>query len=453
MPRAKKPRQAPEAAQLPKTFDREHLRLAATTRSRTVGLGQWTRDAIRAAVEAQIRGVFRQAVLLQRSLLTEPAIFSAAGNRLAPHRGLKRAITSKTALSGTPEAIRLEAEANFTTEASACLSPGAIGDDFERLAFHALFVDQVVYTPRADGSREDPILSPWPLEATEWSEIDRCLIAVTDCGRCPIVHGDGRWVVGRKHADHPWRWGAVVALGTLWPSMATARRDRSMNAQSHGDDKWIGKLPPGVPIDSPEGAALLDELEALYEMQRAILISDGTEVKRDQSASTNWQIFKELLESDDKLAQKVLLGQDGSMTNTGGNYVKSWGLFGVRNDIVESDLSSAGAAYASGLVRPWSIVNFGRWDRLEYVWLMPDADEDARRESTAARMKAFNEAVKSLRENGFVVDQLTVNELAKSFGITAPQLASDQAPAVAPGASDPQPAISINRRAVRPATI
>jgi hypothetical protein len=168
---------------------------------------------------------------------------------------------------------------------------------------------------------------------------------------------------------------------------------------------------------------MLDEMEALYQARRVAVFPFGSVVTRSEAVSQNWQIFKELLESGAKAAQRVLLGQDGSMTNSGGNYIKSWGLFGVRNDIVESDLSTGGACLATGLIRPWSLINFGRWDRLSYEWMLPDADEDARRASIAERRAAMWADVSAARAAGAVVDQDYVNNLAAEYGISPPRLA------------------------------
>ncbi len=427
MPRAQKPRKAPESPRLPKTFDPLALtRVPRRNRSRVTGLGGWSRDQIAAAVDAQMRGAFRLAVQLQQVMLTEPAIFSASENRLAPHRGLARTIKppkGSPSLQGSAASVLAEAIDCFTTSTSVALGTGVLSDDFERISFHGLYVDQVVWKARDDGKREDPYVIPWDLEAVEWSNNDRMLIASTELGRLPIEHGHGQWIVGTKHSDRPWRRGALVSLGTIWPDLAHGRRDRSLSQQSHGDDKWIGELPPGIALDSAEARATLDEMEELYGFQRASLFMHGTKILRNQSQSQAWQIFKESIDSDDKAAQKCLLGQDGTMTNTGGNYVKAWGMFGVRNDIIESDLSSVGAGVSTGLLRAWSLINFSRWDRLEYQWLMPDADEDARLESIAKRTDAFNRAVSEYRANVAVVDQSFVNKLAASFGVDPPTLA------------------------------
>lgn len=451
MPRAKKPKPVVESPALPKSFDRGRLQDVKRHPPQISGLGRWTVEDIMAARSAQAAGSFRSAVALATAMKTEPSIFASILNRLAPHRGLARDIVAPTKLSGTAAAIQAEAKANFCTDTAVGLSPGVIADDFERNAIHAIAIDQLHWLPRADGTRLDAFVSRWPLESTVWVQAEQKLYAQTTEGRTEIVHGDGRWIVHQQHADQPWRWGALLPLAMLWSELAYGRRDRSSSATSHGDDKWIGNLPPDVPMDDPLSDKMLEEMEKLYEAQRVMLLPYGAAVKRDEAMSQAWQIFKDLLESGSKDAQRIMLGQDGTMTNTGGNYVKAWGLFGVRNDIIEADISTIGAGYSTGLLRPWSIVNFGRWDRLEYRWLMPDADEDARRESIAERTDAFNKAVSEYRANGFEITQDFVDELANKYGVLAPKLAG--APA-APPSDVPAPAPSAivpHREPLRPA--
>lgn len=404
------------------------------------------RETILAARDEQVRGTFRGPVQLATAVETEPAIHASILNRLAPHRGLPRRIVGPGRLQGTAASILEEAIANFATNTSVGLPPSVIADDFKRHAMHAFSVDQVHWNARPDGSRLDAFVTPWPLESVRWDPFRCKLIAITTEDEIEIVHGDGRWIVHQSSWDRPWRSSALVALASLWADLAYGRSDRASSATSHGDDKWIGTLPQGVALEDPSAVSMLDEMEKLYEAQRVMLVPYGGKVERSEAVSQAWQIFKDLIESGAKDAQRILLGQDGTMTNSGGNYVKAWGLFGVRNDIVERDLSTMGAGYSTGLLRPWSIVNFGRWDRLQYEWQIPDADEDARRQSYADRTNAFNKAITDYRSNGFELTQDFVDELAGEFGVRSPKLA-------APTASDvPAPAaIAAHREPLRPA--
>lgn len=447
MPRAKKPKPPVESPRLPKSFSTERLELGKSAPPQITGLGHWKVDTIVAARSAQVAGNFRQPVALAKSLLTDPMIYAGMLNRIAPHRGLPKEINSPTELTGTPLAILEEARANFCTETCVGLAPSVIADDFERIAMHGISVDQVRWVPRCDGSREDAFVEHWPLESVDWDPSAKKLWARTTEGRVEIVHGDGRWIVLRHHADQPWRWGALVPLAMLWPDNAYGRRDAANSATSHGDDKWIGTLPEGVSVEEPIALAMLNEMEKLYNARRVMITPFGSSVKRDEAMSQAWQIFKEQLDRGGKDVQRILLGQDGTMSNTGGNYVKSWGLFGVRNDIIERDLSTAGSGYSTGLLRPWSIINFGRWDRLEYEWLIPDADEDARRASIAERRSAFWQDLASAKSAGCVVDQKYVDTIAAEYGIKAPKLA-----AVPPSDESAAPtSITAHREPLRPA--
>lgn len=438
MPRARKPKKPVESPRLPTTFDAAALARLLKTHSRATGLGSWTRESVVAAREAQARGQFRTAVQLGRAILSSPSIFRPWLNRLAPLMGLPRDVTTHAPLVGSAAAILTEARATFAAD-SVALPPGFLLAVDAELAVHELSIGQIQWETRADGSREDAFVSLFDLDAVEWVENERKLYAQTTDGRVEIVHGDGRWIVFQRFDDRPWTKAAIIPLATLWSDDMFGRSDRSQNAASHGDDKWIGMLPEGVPIGSDDGTAMLDQLEKLYESRRVMIAPFGSKVERNEAMGQNWQIFKELLGGNGVDAAGILVGQDATTTNTGGNYIKSLFMFGVRNDIVESDLHTIGGCLQTGLLRPWSLRNFGRWDRLEYVWLMPDADADQRVESIATRRKAFWEDLAAARAGGAVVDQAYANAVASAYGIEAPRLAPPAAP---PAAAEAYPASS-----------
>lgn len=459
MPRAAKPKKPIESPRLAQSFDPVDLQAIYETWRRTTSIGLWTVERLHAARDAQVRGCFRAPAELANKLRCEPRVFSAEENRIAPHRGLPCEITCEEELSGSRAAWLAEAVSMFCSPGSSSLPQGIHSDAFRGLAMHGIEVEQTVWVPRRDGSRLDPFVQPWPHEDLEWQSSgiisqlpdgtwheEHGLYAITTDGRVKVEHGDGRWIVTQKSVDRPWRFGALVALADLVGELAFGRRDRSANARSHGDDKWIGTLPQGVPVKSAEGQAMLAELLKLYEARRALVIPNGSTVKRDEALGQNYQIFKELIDADSKDVERILLGQDGTMSTSGGDYLKSWLLFGVRNDIVESDLAARGAAISTGLLRPWSLINFGRWDRWVFGWQMPDGDEDARLDSIAKRRKAFWEDVALSRTNGALVDDNYLRELAKQYKLKAVPKLAPQLPAASEGSL----AIVPNRQPLRP---
>jgi hypothetical protein len=69
-------------------------------------------------------------------------------------------------------------------------------------------------------------------------------------------------------------------------------------------------------------------------------------------------------------------------------------------------------------------------------YLIPDADADAVRASYATRRAAFNADLKASKENGIIVDQDMVDELAKKYDVQGFKIMA-QVPANIPAASVP----------------
>jgi hypothetical protein len=128
----------------------------------------------------------------------------------------------------------------------------------------------------------------------------------------------------------------------------------------------------------------------------------------------------------------------------------------VRNDLVEADLSTFVEAIRTGVIEPWAAINFGDSRCAPTrVWLMPDADEDARRTSIGEHLDAFFAAIDNLKSKGFDLTPAVVSGLCKTFGVgpfTLKDVAggvkggeistSPTSPATSPPQSSPAPAPS-----------
>lgn len=422
----------------PAKIDRKYL-THAFGNYRPSGLYGWDLDRIRAARDAHMVGSFAQSEALIASMAKDAAIYAARLNRVAPALGLPRVFSG-----GASDAAREEASATFLRGPGG-LSNAVLADLDDTLAMAGFVVLQVLWTARADGSRLDARLEQWPLSALVWRDYERKLYAQTTDGLVEVVHGDGKWIVVATRADRPWQWGALVPLALTWGDRSFGIRDRSRNAEAHGEAKPIGFLPEGVDVEGPEGKAMAEALQKLHAARGLMLAPYGSDVKYLESMSQAWQIFREIIGSNNTDIAKILLGQDGAASASGGNYVKDSILFGVRNDIVEADCGSMGRALSEGLFGPWEAVNLGASDEmLALAWLMPDADEDARRESLAKRTEAFNTAVEKYRANGFEVSQELVDELAKQHGVLAPKLAAQVTSGFVLAPTDLARAVTVN---------
>lgn len=398
---------------------------------RTVGLGEWRMPRVLAVRNEQARGVFREPALLLRSAKTDPAVFAALLNRIAPQMCLEITVEpcADVPYAARARAARALADAKkqFVGDESA-ISPAFRAEINETLAIHGVAFAQNVWLPRKDGTQVDVRLEVFPIEFVRWFEIapdgGKGFYALVLQGVwIPIVHGDGQWVVITTRELEPWTFGAMMPLAALWADRAFAVNWRGQSARSHGDSKWIGTLPAGVKTTDAGGVALINEMDQLYELQRSMIKPFGSVVERDEAMSQNWQIFRDIIASDNADVFKILTGQEPRGDSSQRLSIAQ--LFGVSQDVVGSDVGAMARGINTGTVRPWSARNYGRIDLVKGIrWLMPDPEEDARIKSIADRTDSFNDQIEAFRKNGFSVTQDLVNALAKTYRIHAPPLAT-----------------------------
>jgi hypothetical protein len=412
-------------------FDLARLTTALRPPKEALGVWAWTLEKIRAARDAQMRGDFREAVALGHAMRTDPAILTAQLNRLAPARGLPVRLSPPRDNARARRQLD-EAEALFGARGIA-IRRDTITSLNACLADHELAIGINDWTPRPDGSRVDIEHRYWPLEHVRWDPVEQVLkTRLADGSETVITHGDGTWVVYSSFAHEPWKHGAILPGALVWAARAYGVRDLSKGTSRHADAKVVGTLPQGVPMQDETGA-LTREATEMLELTKVIASADtpfglkpfGAAVDYLVNTSQAWQVYSEVIKLGDRDAAKIYLGQDGSVSDSGGNYIKSKFLFGVRNDIVEGELKGAfEPAIKTGIIDPWAAVNFGDSESAPVrEWQMPDADQDARLESLALRVDAFNKAITELRGNGFVVDQALVVTLAADFDVPPPALA------------------------------
>jgi hypothetical protein len=409
--------------------DFDLVRLAAETRPPKVstGLYAWDLDSIRSARDDQMRGYFERPARLAEATRTDYAIFSAFLNRLAPQRGLPIALKPPND-SARATRVLSEAEALFG-EKGVGIHPDTLTDIDGTLANHGVAFGVNVVTPREDGSRVDFEVKTWPIEFVRWDVTRRAFRTRVEAGvEETICHGDGRWIVFKMHEHEPWKHGAILSAGMLWADHAFGLRDRSHAGTIRGNGKYIGTLPEGIALEdadgklTPEAAAFVQLMRDLASVESPVGLKPfGAVLDLIVDNSQGWQIFKEIIDGGDKAADKIYLGRDVTVASAGGDGVKY--LFGVRDDLVEGTCSAISRGLLTGTIEPWAAVNYGDSTLAPYrEYLLPDADQDARRKSLAERTKAFYEAIDNAKKNGFDVAQEYVDALAEEFGIKAPKL-------------------------------
>ena len=446
-------------------FDVARLRGSLQSpRTGSTSIYSWTVEDIMTARDLQSRGLFLLPARLAETMKTDDALAVAWENRLAPQRciGVKLVPAGK----GRAVSIAQEAEALFGQEGVG-IHPDSISDIHSCLVDHGVAFGVNVATPRADGSRVDLELKSWPIEFVRWdpyyrvfktrvdpttvqpNEIVDPTLGVAAYGvvggaEVPIVHGDGRWVIFKKHETYPWRAeAAILPAAIVWARHAFATQDWAKGSSAHGNAKIVGEMPPGMPLQAdgkltPEAAAFLALLRDMQDGSSLVgIMPAGAKVDFVTNNSTAWQVWNELCLNAEKAAARIYLGTDGVLGAAGGAPgVDISMLFGVATTKVEGDLKAIERGLLTGVLEPWCALNFGDsalTPRRKY--LLPDADEKAQVEAEKAEKAARAEArksffvdIKSAKENGFVVDQAYADKVAEVYGLDeAPMLPPPQA--------------------------
>lgn len=460
-------------AELARLVEREAVKLGASKRARVVRergefdpgrlaamlraphssvTGTWSIEEIVAARNSQMLGKFMTAARLAEAMGTDDALFVARGVRLAPVQSLGVEIVPEPKGKG----------AKIADEAGALFGLGgiAVGSDTittirSHLADHGVAFGYNDWAPRPDGTRWDPVHRAWPIEHVFWDDLTQQYMTRLDprCSsdgptdRIPICHGDGRWVIYAKSELLPHRLdAAILPAAMVWARHAFGMRDWAKGSATHGNAKVVGELPEGVPLSdeagdlTAEAAAFLTLLQGIASQTDPVGIRPpGSKVDYLTNTSKAWEVWKELTENAERAAARIYLGTDGVLGAQGGAPgVDVQALFGVATSKIQSDLACIEGALQSGLISPWTAINFGD-DKLAPTrrYTFPDPDEASVREDFAKRHAAFLQDVAQARAAGFAVTQDWVNTIASKHGVPAPMLAA--APTGAP-APEPSPA-------------
>lgn len=435
-------------------FNLAALQAAVQPRTAQPGVFAWSLSAILAARDAQMVGSFQVAAEMARAFNTDDAIFTARSTRLAPVQSLDVKLVKGTGPQA--ESIRSEAEVLFGRKGIS-FSRATENSIRSNLVDHGVAFAVVRVTPRADGSRFDPIVSAWPMDDVRWDTLKGCYMAQYDAKTAaetgvfeePIVHGNGRWIVFQKSEilPHASTDATLIPAALVWPAHAFANRDRRKSSASHGNAKLVGELPEGDALTdesgnpTPEAQAMLVLLEALASQDSPFGIKPaGSKIDILANPSGMWQVFSELGKDSEKAAARIYLGTDGVLGSQGGAPgVDVEALFGVHTVKIQSDMTCINDALQSGLIVPWAAMNFGdsrQAPTREYVF--PDPDRDEVRKTFAELNAAFLAALKEAKDIGLELTPEYIEDLAKQYGVPVPKLLEVSAPPAAapsPGAT------------------
>lgn len=430
-------------------------KLAPETRYplRMLGDFAWDTDTIRSARSDQLRGSFSHPAKLARAMNSDAGLFTARLNRLAPLRGLPIDLKAAADASGDPTTrsmrVRDEAEALFG-KSGLCFGRDSMTTLHKQYVDHGVAIGYNRWTVRVDKNgfpmRVDVETLAWPLEYVKYFPQARAFFTLTKSGELMrIDHGDGRWVVIQQEKLDPWASGCIVPGCMVWADRAYAIRDRSNASRAHGQPKMVGEMPAGISIFAKDANGVLGlspEAQAMLLLLQQFQIGDlpsglrpsGSKTELMVNQSQAWQIWTEMVKTDDQDADRIYLGED-AITTDSSVYVQNDRLFGVRDYLVKADLEAFVEGFRTGTIEPWTAINFGDSSLApSRRWLMPDADEDARKKSIGDRLDKFFATIANLKENGFKITQEVVNRVATELDVPRFELTAVDAATSSPSA-------------------
>mgnify|MGYP007068772604 CR=1 FL=1 len=194
------------------------------------------------------------------------------------------------------------------------------------------------------------------------------------------------------------------------------------------------RQPEGSAINDAEGnltpaaSYFLDLLRALAEGEESAgLTPAGATTSFLSNGSTAWQVFESNIVSREKAAARIYLGTDATLGSIGGAPgVDISQLFGVATTKTQDDFDTLEAGLSSGLYEPWTAINYGDTRYAPALrFEMPDPDADRKRGERYSNRMRLTDTIKAMREQHLEVTQVTVDALAREYGVEpAPRLAA-----------------------------
>lgn len=397
--------------------------------SAPVAFDGWTLRRARDAVSMHRQGLFLESSTLAIVLLSFAPVLAATGQRLAPALALPRKV--KCGTRGLSRILGGEVEKQIAPSGGLTSSPyfpptlwGATGFD---LAFMGFSVWQHAYgDPDPETGVRMCYTRRWPSWAVNYYRYRRQFVAMTSEGPVDIVSGDGKWTL-IADSEEPHFLGAIVALPEEVLGGIFDKRAWSSYIDKYGNPKWIGEMPPGVGVRTPEGDAAFDALSTIRGPDGWGITPNGMKVDIKGLVAGASTVIKDALESHWQYIAAVLLGSDGTMTRGTGVY--SAPIFaGVRRDLVDRDLKAVVRGANTGHIAPWLAFNYAAsieeaagWEDPILDIPLPDPDADARIKSYSDRVKSFHEIIEK-ESARFTITQERVDQLAKSLEIEPPAL-------------------------------
>jgi hypothetical protein len=347
---------------------------------------EWDIERVKQARRTLDGGDFAEAVALRSYIRLDPRARGVEGQLADTFVGLGIVMEAGDSEHGNSagEAMRRGAKHLFG-ESGTCAGPGLLGQLIEDLAGFAYAPCWLHFAPSADGSRWEPVLTPWPLEAVV-ADPDRAgrYLAITS-GHAKIPIEGASWIEFKTKITAPHQRGAVRSIAEAWISRAYALGDWNI-ASSSNSPKRLGELPDTVALDSAEAQRFASDLAGLDRGYAGIIYRQGAKVSQLKTGELSHKIHMDLASLGASDYAIAYLGQDGtSSLGTTGTKGAREVLYDISYDVIRG-LARAVSAGLCEVSNRWAYWNHGREQGPKVKVNVPDLEaEQARGEAIKMR--------------------------------------------------------------------
>jgi len=364
-------------------------------------LTNWTADRVFRALYEHDLGLFADSALLVDQLRRNPRIASALTTRVLTAAGLTfKFRPGKGSRSKAPQQAK-ELEEQW----SAIVPPDVLADLLEWTVMLGLCIARIYWVD--DGDFWSPRIQVWhPFFLRYQPDVNRFFVLTRE-GQEYIEPGDGRWLLLAHTSYRPWMRGVVRILGLEDAARGDALRDWARYCEIHGMPIKLATVPAHA--TDRDKRQFASDIRNMGSETTVMAARDregrGFGLELIEPKDQAWQGFEGIIGHIDIDVELAILGQTySSGGNARGVYTPKAESGGVRQDILESDVTMLHQQLFTQLVQPWTRFNYGA-DRLQgapcpYQDPAPPEDIAVR----AATSKTAAEALKLLRESALPVD-------------------------------------------------
>lgn len=277
-----------------------------------------------------------------------------------------------------------------------------------------------------------------------WDDFRKTFVYSAKEGQLDVTPGNGTWVM-LLDGQRSWMQGSVRACALTWFRKQLTLRDWQRSSYRHGNATLLAYTPAiadDVDKEQFEEDAKAMEAEGVAILPTNLDPNSEKDVKFDlgllESKGTNYQVFKELVDREDRRFMIHWLGANlgTEVTDQGARATAD-----THRGVEQSKAHAGGQRLSTDLRKqglyPAIAFNVAGVTYETTPWPKWDTEPAADTKAEAEDQKAFGEAVKAVQDAGYDVEN--IDELAEKHGLELVKRPTVTVPGAPPAAPNPAP--------------